>query len=458
MALGIGALAAWSTAVLFAVHPVHAESVAFISGRVDVLATLFALAAMACAARRGWLAAVGVGLCTTLAFLSKEIALVTPVLLVLVWRNNVSRNRWMPAWPRDQMLAVIVAAVVVVALRLWALDSLLPSTASQARSTGSVLLPLQSLLFALASVFVPLRQINMEPHPEHLQAMRLAVGFALALGLWGSALLRLPGRAAQVRVLIAAVVSMLLFLNLLPQETLLSERFLYLSSGFLLVPVGGWFAAAWQRHGAVRGTAVVSGVVLVAWLLMLSSWRAGVWRTDVTVWRQAVREEPQRAAFWDRLGLALTERRRFNQAEVALRRAVELEPHNANALHNMGVLLQSTQRPAEAVPYYRRALERLPNDVPAYLNLGQCLMSLGESEAALESFQTATRLKPDHVAAHRMAISAALAAQRPDVALEHLQAALRLQPRDRSLLSLQHKLQQREPPPVPSPEPGSGHK
>jgi tetratricopeptide (TPR) repeat protein len=458
MALGIGALAAWSTAALFAVHPVHAESVAFVSGRVDVLATLFVLAAMACAARRGVVAALGVGVCTTLAFLSKEIALVTPLLLVLVWRTTAQRNRWAPAWPRDQIVAVVLSGLVVVGLRLWALDSLLPTTAAQARTSGAALLPLQSLLFSLASVYVPLRQILLEPDPQHLSAVRLVVGLVLAIVLWVGAWLRLPGRAALGRTLIAAIVSMLLVLNLLPQETRLSERFLYLASGFLLVPVGAWFAFAMQKGRGVHLVVIMLAVILVAWLLMLSSWRGGVWRTDVSVWRQATREEPHRAAFWDRLGLAMIERQSYSEAEVALRRSVALDPRNANAQHNMGVLLQSTRRPQEAVPYYQRALQLVPDNVQSYLNLGQCLLATRDYEAALQSFQTAARLKPDHVIAHRLAVRAALSARRPEVARRHLRAALQLQPDDPSLRALESKLQRLESAPAARGEPETGRK
>jgi len=440
MAIGASALTAWATALVFAAHPVHAESVAFVSGRVDVLAALFVWAAMACAGRRGIGATVGLGAATLLAFLSKEIAFVLPLLLVLVWRTSAMRNRWAPAWPRTQIVVVGIVGVVVLLLRFTALGALLPTTAHHARPEGAWLLPLKTLLFALASVFTPLRQISMEPDPQQLNGLRLLVGTLVAVALWATAFWRLPEKAFLGRALLASAISMVLVLNVLPQETVLSERFLYLSSAFLLVPVGAWFETAWQRATSTRIAACVAVGLLVTFLMVLSQWRGTVWRTDVSVWKQAVREEPQRGAFWDRLGLALTERRSYNEAEVALTRAIELEPDNPNALHNMGVLLQSTRRPGEAVDYYRRAIHHQPGKLQSYLNLGQALMASRDYPAALEVLQTAIRLKPDHLGAHRMAIGAALSARQPEVARQLLQSALRLSPGDASLRQIESKL------------------
>jgi len=411
---------------------------------------LFVWAAMAAAARRGPAAAVAVGLCSLGAFLSKEVAFVTPVLVFLVWRSTVARNRWAPAWPRDQIVALLVAAATVAVLRALALESLLPTTASHERPAGALWLPFKSLLFALSSVYVPLRQISMEPDPQQLHVVRWIAAVAVAVLLWATALRALPERAALWRSLVAGGVSLLLFLNILPQETILSERFLYMASGFLLVPVGAWGAAAWSRSRTTRLVALGAGVLVLTWWMLLSSWRGTVWRTDVTVWRQAVREEPERAAFWDRLGLSLTERRRYNEAEVALTRAVELDPRNPNAQHNMGVLLQSTRRPQDAVSFYQRAIQLLPGHVPSYMNLGQAYLDLRDYPAALEAFQTASQLKPDHLGAHRMVIRAALLSRRLDVARRHLEVALQLAPQDPGLLQMRAKLDR----PAPAPRPG----
>ncbi|MFQ5601456.1 MAG: tetratricopeptide repeat protein [Candidatus Krumholzibacteriia bacterium] len=428
-ALGASSSVAWVVALVFAVHPAHAESVAFIAGRVDVLAALFVLLGVAAAGSRSRFDWLGVGLAALLAFLSKEIAIVLPVLLIVVWRRRAAADPGAPAWPPAQVAAVVAASLFVLFLRHRALGDLLPSSAHAARPEGAALLPLQTLLFSLASLFAPARLVSMEPDPSHLGLLRLGAGAAVVLGVWGFAFRSASGARPLLRnAAIAGGVTLLPVMNLLPQETQLSERFLYLPSVFLLAPLGVLASLGWQRGRVVRAATTTAGVLLLAALLGLSSWRAEAWRTDVRLWRQAVREEPERAAFWDRLGLALTERRSYAEAEQALRRAVTLDPQYFNALHNLGVLLQSTRRLPDAAEAYREALRVRPRSVSAHVNLGRVLRQSRDLEGAYREFQAALQIKPDHFEAQRLAGMTALGRGDLVTAQRHLEAAQRLAP------------------------------
>lgn len=439
---GMPAAAAWVAAFVFAAHPVHAESVAFVSGRVDVLATLFtlwtlALLSLASRVRLAWL---GVGATTLLAFLSKEIAAVLPILAVVAW------------WPRRKagvpkvaLAAMIVAGVVTLVLRANALGGLFPTTATAARPAGATWLPLQTLLFAVESLYAPMRRLSMEPHPSQLELGRIVLGLGVAGAVWVAAFILAPAlRSALRRCAVAGAVSLLPVLNLLPQETQLSERFFYLASGFLLAPVGVLAVSAWTRGRTWRWAASMAVVAVLGWLLSISSWRAAVWRTDLSLWQCAVQEEPQRAAFWDRLGLSYTERRQWAQAEPALRRAVELDPTLFNGWHNLGVLLGATRRHAEAAEAYTRALELQPRSVSAHVNLGRMQVALRDVGAAYESFAAATAIKPDYVEAHRLAGMTALRMDHLDDAERHLRTAARLAPDNASIQQALRKLEERK--------------
>ncbi len=437
--LGIPRTAAWLTACVFAVHPVHAESVAFISGRVDVLATLFVLVALGSASSRSRLAWLGVGAGTLLAFLSKEIAVVLPVLLVLVWRARAA------PWPKAQLAALGAAGVITWILRQRALGGLFPTTASAARPEGAALLPLQTLLFVLQSLFAPARLLSMEPDASSLGAVRVGLGVIATLLVWGAAWRWAPqSRAALRRCALAAGVSLLPILNLLPQETQLSERFLYLASVFAFAPVGVLLQRAWHAAPGLRWSAVGVFALLVVVLLWISDWRARVWRTDLALWQRAVQEEPERAAYWDRLGMSFLERRQWGTAENALRRAVQLDPELYNGWHNLGVLLANTRRPAEAAEAYRRALELHPRSVVSHVNLGRVLIVTRDVAGAYEAFLAATRIKPDYAEAHRLAGMTALRMGHDDDAERHLRTAAQLAPDDPGIQQSLRKLLQRK--------------
>jgi len=457
-ALGAGAGVAWVTALLFAVHPVHAESVAFVSGRVDILATLGMFAAMAFAGWKARFAWLGVGIASLFAFLAKESAIVLPVLMALVWKSSPApadvRRRRIIAEPRTtlapQLIAFGVAAGVTLLLRATALGGLLPATARAARTTNPLLLPFESLAFALGAVFAPLRALAVEPDPAHLGFARFGVGVLVGAALWIAAWrLDATSRPLLRRMLVAGGCALLPTLNLLPQETPLSERYLYLAAAFLLVPFGVLAVAGWRRGGTMQPlTAGVTAVALLA-LLLVAAWRAQFWKDDVALWQRAVVEEPTRAAFYDRLGLALTERRSFAPAEGALRRAVELDPTSFNAQLNLGVFLQTVRRPADAIKSYRKALELQPRHVNAHLNLGMALIEIGQTREAFAAFTTAVRLKPDHPDALRLAGTTALDLGLDDEARRYLQAAVQVQPNNTALRAMLAR-QQSVPAPTPA--------
>jgi tetratricopeptide (TPR) repeat protein len=441
MAFGIPAAAAWGTALVFAAHPVHAESVAFVSGRVDVLAALFVMLALAMGASKRSLAWFGVGAATLLAFLSKEIAIVLPVLFFILWWPQRRAGI-----PKTAVIAVAAAGLVTLLLRHHALGGLLPATASATRPDGPAWLPVRTLLFAVESLFAPVRLVSMEPDPSRLDAVRLGMGIAAAAAIWAAAFVFAEAhRAALRRCALAGGAALLPVLNLLPQETQLSERFLYLPSVFLLAPAGVLVVQAWSAGRLPRWLGTVACGLAIAALLWISQWRAVVWRTDLSLWQQAVREEPQRAAFWDRLGLTFTERSQWQQAERALRRAIDLDPNLFNGWHNLGVLFGATRRPDEAASAYRRALELQPRSVSTHVNLGRVLAAMRVVDAAYAAFHNALRIKPDHVEAQRLAGLTALRMGQREDAERHLRAAARLAPNDPRVQQALRKLQQRTP-------------
>ena len=439
-ALGVSPAAAWWTALVFAVHPVHAESVAFVSGRVDVLATLFVLLALGAAGARHRWAWLGVGAASLLAFLSKESAIVLPVLLALVWW--VQRRA-----PWKEIAALAAALALALVLRAAVLPSLLPTTAQGAAAAGNLLLPLQSLVFVLMALFAPVARLLVEPEPAQLGVAWAAAAVVVAGALWGGALaLRPRARPALRCAALAGFAALLPVLNLLPQETRLSERFLYLPSAFWLAPVGVLVETAWERRGWWRRLVLAVATLVLVGLLVISSWRARLWRDDLAIWRQAVREEPERAAFWDRLGLALTERRSFGPAEEAQRRAVQLDPRNFNAWHNLGVLLQAKRDTQGAMEAYRRALALQPQSVATHVYLGRLLMAGRDLEGAYAEFQAALQVMPENFEALRMAGMVALRLEDFAAAARYLEAARRLQPDNPAIQKALERLQQRQQP------------
>lgn len=447
-ALGIGAAAAAIAALAFAVHPAHAESVAFISGRGDVLAALWTFIALILATSTRRFAAPA-GIAAICAYLSKEVAVVLPVLLALVWSARPrgdsqaardARTRWSIRW------AVLAAAsLAALLLRYSALGRLLPVSAANTPANESLFLPLQSAGFALAALFAPLRRLAMEPSPATQSAAHIAAGILVALALWAAAWrVDAAARAGLRRAAIAAAVAMLPVLNWLPQETQLSERFLYLASGFALAPFGVLVHAAWKRRPQLQPlVAGVTAIVLV-YLIGISAWRARAWRDDIVLWRIATHEEPSRALFWNRYGLALMERGRLQDAEPALARAVELDPRDAAAHHYLGMVFHRTERPSKAIVQYGRALELQPRNLFVLLNVGLSRITIGDTPGAYEAAKQALAVDPNQFDALRFAGGCALQLGELAEARRYLEAAQRQRPNNAALIQQLQLLSRRE--------------
>jgi len=448
VALGSPAAVAWIVALFFAVHPSHAESVAFVSGRVDVLAALGVFAALALFASQRRFAALAFGVAALFAYLSKESALVLPVCVFLVWltqwmslpETERAQQSWGSHWA-----ALGVASLVALVLRFAALGSFLPASAHEPRAGNAVLLPLQSLLFAIASLYAPIQRLAMEPEPSALQLPRLGVGILAASLLWVAAWR--ADRATRPFLQCCAWAggfAMLPVLNILPQETPLSERFVYLASGFWLAPVGVLVHAGWKRRVSLQPAVALVTALACVGLLGISAWRARAWRDDTVLWRIATQEEPRRATFWARYGLSLMERKRLGPARDAFTQALQIDPHDFSALHWMGMALHGAHRQEEAIAFYERALQEQPRNVEAQLNIGLAFSDLRRFQEAWPHLQRAVQLAPNDVDALQLAGRCALEAGHLAESRQYLERAAQIAPEHPDLANTLQRLRARE--------------
>ena len=421
--LGLPAGAAMLAGSVHALHPVHTEAVAWISGRTDLTAALFTCAALALllAARRterrsAWLAPAAAG-AALLAFLSKEsaAALLVAAPLVLLLPPDVlaaplaaapaqahadarrTSSRPGRSAARLAWLCLAAALLVYVVLRCVTLGSLLGSAA---QPEGGVLasrgtLPERALLAGNLTLRYLLRLVIPWPlsieapaalrHPPYPLAPGLA-GLALlatAWWLWARAAVALV-RAARARsgggtwrtrwASPPAVIGLGLFLaGLMPVlqwvrvGEVWGERFLYLPTLGLLL-LAGALGAPWLAARA-RRPAVLLAVIAVPCVLLLQA-RLPDWRDDLALFQSEVRRHPDSARMIGNLGSTLMQRGRLAEAESHLTRAAQLDPEDARLQAQLGSLLIDLGRADEGVPRLERAAERMRPTKSLLKNLG----------------------------------------------------------------------------------------
>jgi protein O-mannosyl-transferase len=369
------ALAAFVAAALLAVHPMMTESVAYISGRSDVLcATFFLLAMMA---GRRWLRDGGPTKCVmmltawALAMASKETGAMFPFVLAAYDRLALDRSDWHRRFLRIHLPLIGIALLLGFA-RLGVLVAF--ESPGQARIHWSYLwLALDvarrytTLLLAPLgqSIFHAVDNVTMWSAPTAVAIVVLGLIVALAWLSRRSAWMCSFGLVWFLLLLLPGAV-----LTVLNQGEPMAEHRVYLASCGLFLAIGdavgrssAWFERLGLRPWVPR---VAIGLVLVS-CLGLTVTRNQVWSSPVSLWGEAV----------------------------------DLAPEHFRPRLLLGEALEDSGRRSEAADEYRTAIRLQPSDPTGHIKLGQLLARTGQIQAAREQFQLVLAADPQNEHAHQ---------------------------------------------------------
>jgi len=360
--------------LLFAVHPVHTESVSWISGRTDVLACLFGLGALLLALRGTAASAIGSALALALALMAKESTVVIPLLTAAALMLRRS--------PRSDAIRIlglqVLALGTVLALRHQALQGLVP-TLDLAGGLGHRLLLAPRFFAEYLGLLVMPFWLSVERHLA-LQAvppLGVAAGWLVALAF--AALLGWTARKAPVVCFSLAWIplSLIPVLNLVPLPQPLAERFLYLPSvGFCLLLA----VLLANRHARILA------LIAVIWAGATVA-RNQVWNDEGRFWQAAVTARPESQAARLALGIHHLENGRLDQAEVHLVEAVRLAPRVASGYHYLAQLRLAQRRLDGAEQAYREGIAaRARPEELLYRQFGNLAESTGDLPTALERY------------------------------------------------------------------------
>ncbi len=428
-----------AAAALFAVHPVHTQSVTWIAGRTDLFAALFFLAALllqqmaadaACGRapwggrpeapagppgsrrRRGALALQGLALLALgLALLSKEMAVTYPAALILHLLLVARVERKKDPGPLRWRGPVIASAVVVLAylvLRLilvgeaagYADDA--HAWWSSEDGTGSRLLAVPLIVaFYLRRMLFPW-WLGFESGIEPVTGVPGLAWAAASAGIALTVLLAYRFRRRDPAVAFGVswfLVTILPVANIHPIFESAMEHFVYLPSAGLLVAA----VALGRRLMRSPAARVIACALLVALLGARTIARNFDWRDEERFWRVTTRDTPSARAF-NNLGLHLRDQGRLEEASEALVMARLLAPDLPSSYYNLGVVAAAQRRRDEAIRLFRQALELDPRNAEALYNLALTLETnrygqrYGPGFPAEEAIETYGRLLSAHPA------------------------------------------------------------
>ncbi len=425
---------AWFAALLFAVHPVCVESVAWISEQKNTLSIVFYLCAALLYLRFDEYRRPFAYACATavfaLALLTKSVTASLPaaLLVILWWRHGRL------SWTRD---AIPLAPWLVMGAVSGLLTAWLERTMIGAQGEAFALTALQRSLLAgrvvwfyIGKLIWPADLAFIYPRwpidPSVAWQYAFPAGILLLAGVAFCARQRIRGSFAAALIFTGTLFPVLGFLNVYPfLYSFVADHFQYLACPTMLALIGAGFRLTFERH-EVWTWRSVCGLLLFA--LGMLTWRqCGTYRDVFTLYETTPAKNPSCWMAHNNLARALVDAGRIVEAVPHLEKALALRPNYAEAESNLGDTLTRLGRPREAIPHLERAL-RLRSDYPEEIhnNLGIALAALGRRAEAVAHFQEALRVRPVYPIAHFNLGFALLHQGHVNEAILHFEEAIRL--------------------------------
>ncbi len=389
---------AWATALLFAVHPIHVEPIAWVASRKDLLFAAFYLASLLAYVR--WLdrrshAAYGLAIASIIiAFLAKgmaaSIALSLPALDWLRRRNMRSLSAWLDKGP----FVLVSLAFGLVSIYAQQASGYSPTPDRWGPPLARILVAGCAGARYLQLLFLPIGLSAYHPWPETAWSLLLcgALGTACALSLILAALFSPPRwRPAGFGVLFLFA-NLVLFLQIVPVANfLVAERYAYVGS------IGVCLLVAWGLRQALSGTAgrrALAHAVLVSCAVLLgalSARRCAVWKDGLTLWTDAIRRYPRAVFAWDQRALEHYALGHYREAIANLDQALRLNPTYLRAFINRAAARYRVGDFHGAIVDYDEVIRR-SHGPDGYSGRGLARAELGDMPGALEDLNRAVEI------------------------------------------------------------------
>jgi tetratricopeptide (TPR) repeat protein len=405
-------LAAAVAAVAFALHPIHTESVTFVSGRTDVLATLFFLLALLGYVRwrqeGGPLAFAGSLVAFFLGLAAKEVAVTLPLILVLYDRLVGPKERMARDFVRALMRYAAYGGVIALYLvvRMAALGALVESDPGTWGTFLTRVLTTTKIVATYAwltlvpfpanpyYVIVPVRW----PPPMDWWVAAIGLAVLMTLTLWAAWRTSMLGFAA-LWFWVTLIPSV--GVNLLPVPTaIMAERFLYLPSvGYcLLLGMGVQRVLGGGRTlGAdqLRPAPALGLTALLLGFVLLTLWRNEPWKDHYSLYSYMVEMSPQSDLPHVNLALVHLPRGEVLEAYAHFKRGAEIAPQNPRALVGLGLTETMLGNKEGGLKHALEGARHAPNNPNVLAFLAQLYLLREEPEHAVTVYEESLRLFPD---------------------------------------------------------------
>jgi protein O-mannosyl-transferase len=389
-------------ALLFGLHTVHVESVAWASELKDMLFVFFFLASYIFYLNYLKSRSSKYYIFSLLMFLfslfSKAVAVSLPVVLLLtdyfVNKDTKSKNWGKLLFEKVPFLtlSIVFGIIAVYAQRSFgSLHNITVYTFPQRivfACYGFITYLFKILLPVNLSAFYPYPVKSGAPIPVHYYLYPAAVIGLIAYAIYSVRFTKKIFFGIAFFGITVFVVLQLLAVG----DAVMADRYSYLPSLGILYLAAEGFYWLWNKS-KVPAIAFVS---VTALLLSVATYsRCGVWKNDMTLWTDVINQQKTAAVAYNNRGSIYMDESRFDEALRDFNKAIELKPEYSDAYNNRGKLLKSTGRYEDMLSDFNKAIESNSDNFEAHNNRGNVLCIMKKYDEAIADFNSAIALKPE---------------------------------------------------------------
>jgi Tfp pilus assembly protein PilF len=423
-------------ALLFATHPIHTESVAWVSGITDLSFTFFYLSSLCLYLRAADCKKpfTGNALVSAALFffatLCKETALTLPIILV-IYDYTLKKDLSFSFNHLKKYLPFLIVGAIYFTFRMYALGGFAPSKRYFALTNYQFVINVFPLLLQyLQKLLFP---FNLSPiHVFHpITSISQSTGILSVFIIL--TIMYLASKILSKKIYLFSLC--LIVIPLLPAlyiptlgERVFAERYLYLPSfGFVLLLAQLFTEEMASVPQRIFARSVILFIV-IGLFFMGTAYRNTIWKDSHTLWLDATKKSPDSAAAHEYLGYALYSRGWLDQAIGQYRIVLSLDVRRSDTHLNLGVAYALKGWTDKAIEEYKTALTLRPNFAEAHSNLGLAFINKGLLDQAIEECQTALTLNPYLADAHHNLGIAYVIQGRVDEAIKAFNMAVTLNP------------------------------
>ena len=417
-------LLAFAGALLFALHPIQAETVSWISARKELLMTFFFLSALLTALRgeKKWTYASWIlFLC---ALLSKVTALTFPFVLGLLLLQRNEKPKEISKTIAPYLALSILFGIIGLMGRDEALKLLTP--------LQTILLAFRSFTFYLQQFFVPLQFSTIYPAPTDISFGNIAmlISIVIVAALIAIAWLlrkKYPLVSIGFFFFVVTIAPSFLAYGKSGDVTLAADRYAYLPLIGLVILVLAECESLSHRWRRFAPAAIIALVLLLS---VKTFTQAQTWRTSETLFGNVLNLYPdshialnnlgfvelernqmdKAIAYFEKalerkpiypdalvsLGAAYGKKNMLNEAEAALTKALSYQPNHPRGVYNLAGVYMLRNKNDEAIRLYKKAIELGPFFTPSYWHLARIYLKIGKSDEAREIYMQLLKIDPSY--------------------------------------------------------------